>query len=512
MTYDPNSATVRDLQPCVTAPEPLAPAPVSVRFRAEPRTLKAAQNWAGFSTARPRGRRIEQVYFDTPQAALASHNMALHLCGQQRRHVLTLETLGEAFEVPLAMPEPAYEALGAEAEARISQVLDGEALQPVFTLDIKRVLRHVKTPSGVVEVAFDSGVIRNPPHSLPVYDITLALKAGDPTELTRVGLEFAAAFPRRLGCQTTLERGAQLVSGMAPTSPKVEPGLQGAPTVDAAISLFITGCLTQFTANFPVFEQGDAERAVHQMRVAMRRLRSVLGVFERAFPSAEFAAYRSQARAIAATLGQARDWDVFQALVGQGPRRAFPDETGFAALMAGAGAARAAGYAQVRALLDGPEVVRFVLGLQGFAARHGWRNAVAGEALAALAAPAAGFGQANLARQHRKIARRGKRLAALPPQQRHEIRKQLKKLRYTAEFFGGQPAAYIRAAAALQDRLGAANDAAGAIHLAARLQDADPATCRAAGIVMGYCGRDMAGDGAALRKAWKKFRRAKIFR
>jgi CHAD domain-containing protein len=87
--------------------------------------------------------------------------------------------------------------------------------------------------------------------------------------------------------------------------------------------------------------------------------------------------------------------------------------------------------------------------------------------------------------------------------------------RYAAEFFsfffgGARP--YIRAVAQLQDGLGAFNDAASATYL---LRDVEAATgpqaAKAAGIVLGWCGRGMGITDDNLRKVWKSFTRARPF-
>ena len=86
------------------------------------------------------------------------------------------------------------------------------------------------------------------------------------------------------------------------------------------------------------------------MRVAMRRLRSALGLFGRAFPHAEFEALRAESKRIAAVLGEARDWDVFVERLRDGALARFAGEPGFDRLMRRRGAKAAAGHAAVARL------------------------------------------------------------------------------------------------------------------------------------------------------------------
>ena len=58
-----------------------------------------------------------------------------------------------------------------------------------------------------------------------------------------------------------------------------------------------------------VLDLADIER-VHDMRVATRRLRAVLEIFEPCFPPKELGAALSQVKAIADALGERRDRDV----------------------------------------------------------------------------------------------------------------------------------------------------------------------------------------------------------
>jgi CHAD domain-containing protein len=250
------------------------------------------------------------------------------------------------------------------------------------------------------------------------------------------------------------------------------------------------------------------------MRVALRRLRAMLGLFHRAFPCPEFIGLREEAKQIASVLGEARNLDVFMALVREGPHAAFPDEAGFEEIIQDCEQRREAAYEAVRLLLAAPATTRFVLSAQAFVARSGWRNALPGEALPRLTVPAQEFGSQNLARLHHKLLKRGKHIVALSPHQRHELRIGLKKLRYVAELFGplfdnaAQVKTYSKSAARLQDQLGIFNDLNVAIEMVHQINGANT---RAAGIILGWCGRGAATDNGALKDNWRAFRKARLF-
>jgi triphosphatase len=236
-------------------------------------------------------------------------------------------------------------------------------------------------------------------------------------------------------------------------------------------------------------------------------------LFNREFPDAAFAVFCVQAKAIAATMGEARDWDVFIRLIEDGPGSAFPEEEGFAAVLQQAAAIRDAGYAECEKILASTETTRFVLALQAFMARHGWRNALSDEGLPRLTEPAKDFAAANVGRLHHKLLKRGKHFGQLVPHERHELRKDLKKIRYVADLFDGvlDVGKYTHTASKLQDELGFFNDLIAARGMAARLQHGDDVgISRAVGMVMGWCARGAAGDDAGLRDAWKDFRKVKV--
>ncbi len=518
--------------PAVAAP--VLPHPQIIKSASREIELKFLVAEAGFKATRQSAllggngrlapaKRMLTVYFDTEQGDLHQAKIALRMRAQRRGYIMALKWTDDSFSgmfergeieisTPLDVPDTAL--LGPEIATSLAQLTKGRALLPVFATDIRRAVHVLRTETSVIEIAFDSGAIIAGDAKMPVREIELELKSGDPADLYRLGISLAENFPVRLGTLSKAGRGALLAAGAAPAPVRALSPLAGTVLVDEAISALISHCLAQFTGNWPAFEAGDSVAAIHQMRVAMRRLRAMLGLFNRAFPCAEFSAFREAAKGIATAMGEARNLDVFIALVKSGPLAAFAGEAGFAGILAECGHRRDAAYEAVKECLADPGTTRFVLSLQAFTARRGWRNALSGDALARLTAPAADFAAANLARLHNRLMKRGKNFFSLPPHERHEVRIELKKLRYAADAFAGLFAArkqvrdYIRAAAALQDQLGLFNDFHTAAELVNSLAAADS---RAAGIILGWCARGAAGQDETLREAWKTFRKSKLF-
>jgi CHAD domain-containing protein len=276
--------------------------------------------------------------------------------------------------------------------------------------------------------------------------------------------------------------------------------------------------MLQFIGNWPGSLAGRSEGCVHQMRVALRRFRAALAMFDRTFPCEDFQALRQDAKVLASAMGEARDWDVFVGHVGAGPAEEFPNEPGLSRLVGMAQARALAGHASVRGLLDDPATTRFVLRALDVAARRTWRSGLDAAALALLVGPVTGFAARHLERLDRKVRKRGKRFASLPPEELHEVRIALKSVRYGADFFGhvfaeaGQARRYARRASALQDLLGLHNDRDVAGLLLQTLDlGGDREATFAAGLVMGWHGHAARTGRETLLDAWKAFLKAERY-
>jgi triphosphatase len=434
----------------------------------------------------------------------------LSITKARRGYTQTLRHGETTVTAPLADAAPDATAFGPGWDEPLATLLQGESFATAFTTQIKRLSRR----AGPVELHFESGHIQTAQEKLPIRELEMR---GPPAELYRLALALAEKHGLIIQPASLAQRGIWASGAIRPAAVKAGPGLPGGICLDDAVVALTQSCLTQFTANWPVFVPGTEVEAVHQMRVAMRRLRSILGLFNRNFSAPEFTTFRNEAKRIASLMGEARNWDVFTALLQSGPLQAFPHEPGFAAMLTQCAAYRATGYEAVRELLADPATTLFLLQAEMFLARHGWRNGLPVEALTGLTAPAQNFAAANLERLHRKVRRRGKNLTRLAAHEKHLTRIELKKLRYASDLFGSlfenrnKIRSYNRIAAGLQEELGHLNDLATAHELLLRLDGSTPDKARAIGIVLGWCAQAASGDDKQLAKRWKDFTETKPF-
>jgi CHAD domain-containing protein len=505
------------MEPSTTEPAtPQKAEPASVVLRFSLTFAAAAAITAGLAapTPPPRARHLTETWYDSPTHTLLRHGLALSTAKARRFYTQTLTQALAQGEISVtapiqdSLPDPA--AFGPGWQEPLDTLLQGEPLIPAFSTQIKRLTRQ----SGAVELHFESGHIQTSAEKLPFNELELR---GPAAEVFSLALALSETHNLLLQPATLAQRGIWAIGAIRPAAVKAGPGLTGPICLDDAVATLTQSCLTQFTANWAVFAAGLEVESVHQLRVAMRRLRSVLGLFNRNFAAPEFAAFRIEAKRLATLMGEARNWDVFTALLRAGPIEAFPHEPGFAVMLSQCADFRTAGYTAVRELLANPTTTRFILSAELFLARHGWRNGLEVEALASLTAPAQVFAAANLERLHRKVRRRGKHLSRVGAHEKHLTRIELKKLRYTADLFGGlfdgrgKIKTYNRIAAALQEELGTLNDLATAETLLARLDCTTPDNARAIGIVLGWCAHAAASDGKQLGKLWKDFTETKPF-
>ncbi len=253
---------------------------------------------------------------------------------------------------------------------------------------------------------------------------------------------------------------------------------------------------------------------VHQMRVAFRRMRSVLQVFRSAVPKDASREWAEEMRWLANQLGPARDLDVFIE-EGLGAVSGKLSLRGADALAAIAREHRQQAYVQVNEMLDGDRYATFKRRFPQWVEREGWRPTEAGDKTSAkLDAPVIPFARRLLDKQERLVLKAGSHVDRDSAEEMHELRIRCKKLRYATEFF--QPLfpgmnAYIEHMKGLQDLLGVMNDIAVMAHILDELLGDDPAaeTAMYAGGLVGWRTRQFFEIKDSFGERWEELVDAK---
>lgn len=477
-----------------------------------------------------RTRRLLSLYYDTPRLDLNRQRVALRLRKVGRRWIQTVKAEGTVsaglhrrpeWEAPLAGGRPDFSRLGDPGLERVfGAAAVRDRLQPVFCVDVHRTTRALRFPDGTrAELAVDRGEVRAGARAHGLSEIELELESGSPRPLFELALELQRSLPLEVEMASKAERGYRLLAAGTPPAVKARlPALAADVSVNDALKAIAAACVSQLAANTEGVRGGGDGEFLHQMRVALRRLRSALSTFAAAYPQALFAPVRDELRWLGGELGPARDWDVFMTETLPPVREVFPGHAGLARLAGVCRRLQRSASARARAAADSPRFRRLMLGLSAWINCEPWLSGLTPEQIEAVQGPLKPLAGRILRERCRRVAKRGKRHRALAPAELHALRIAVKKLRYAAEFFAGlYPArasrGYIARLQGLQEALGALNDGATCARLleeAAR-STRDAAALEAVGIVGQWTARMALKRRQALERAWQAFRGEKPF-
>lgn len=488
---------------------------VELKLRVPPdrlQQLAACPVLADRALAPPRRRELASTYFDTPDRRLARRGLALRVRRVGRRRIQTLKAASQGtsaladraeWEVPIAGEAPDLAAFpDPAAREAAGLVLPGE-LAPVFETRIERTELAVgwpqrEQPEAVIAVAIDRGIIRADGKEEPVSELELELERGSERALAALAEALRGVAPLSVETRDKAVRGWALAAGLVPP-PKKAAKLELEPDLTVAETFRKIGraCLGHWLANEVPAADGRDVEGVHQLRVALRRLRSAFSIFRSVLPEADRERLVGELRWLLGELGPARDRDVLAHDLLPPLRESGVLAEELAALDDALARGRPALYERVRGALASRRYADLALDLAIWLELERFTERASAEARAVLEGPILPFARDALERRWRKAKKRGRKFDRLTAEERHALRIAIKKLRYGLDFFaslwpGAETRKFARRLAELQDRLGHLNDVAVAEGLAravaaeSRGEPAGGAVALAAGAVIGW--------------------------
>lgn len=410
-------------------------------------------------------------YFDTPNRALQKAGLTLRIRQEGERRIQTVKAGSGQIglfdraewesDVSGDEPDPAAWA-GTAAEPVLAEA--GAPPQALFSTVIMRRVHPVSYGESRILVTLDEGRIESAAGDAALCELELELNQGRVGDLFALAQALAETAPLRLGILSKSARGFGVLDGEGP-SPVKAGAVDLSPDADAG-TVFRTvarSCLRHLRLNETAFLEGPHDpSALHQMRVALRRLRSALSLFAPLFEDDPKAALLAdELKRVTEPFGEARNLDVFLHDTLPVLAESTPNNGTLDAIGEKARAARDQAYAAVSDILASPQWRSLLLDIAGWVEAGPWSGQDAARQ------DGRHFAAGILDRARRRVKKRGKGLRHLDPHTRHRVRISAKKLRYGAEFFAGlfpKPKAQKRqkafgdALSDLQDHLGALND------------------------------------------------------
>lgn len=161
-----------------------------VKFRATPEILeKIRQDLPGAETRFS----METTYYDTPAGDLSARHFTLRHRRENQISVCALKT-------PASQGRNEYEVVAPTIEEALPELckLSGHTLptqlQPVCGAKFQRIAKTLTIPGAVAELALDKGILTGGGKEIPLGELELELKDGDPAALVCYAAGLSAKY------------------------------------------------------------------------------------------------------------------------------------------------------------------------------------------------------------------------------------------------------------------------------------------------------------------------------
>ncbi len=291
---------------------------VELKFDIDPAHVSRLLELPYFSEGAERKRQIS-VYFDTPKGKLRRNGWVFRIRQRDGRYVQTvkrsIEAAGlfdrEEWEFEVDGPDPDQKAIEKTPLAELLKSRRIRQLIPICRCDIDRSSWTVTAGKAQVEISLDEGLIEAQNACESVHEIELELKSGELGDLLALARKIVSRVPAKIGVAAKSERGFALHEGKKPAPLKAAAvELDAEMAVAQGFAAVAASCIKHFRMNEPlVIAQRDPE-ALHQLRVAIRRMRSAVWLFRPALRDGKLDEFSDRLRRFTRELGAARNIDV----------------------------------------------------------------------------------------------------------------------------------------------------------------------------------------------------------
>jgi triphosphatase len=230
----------------------------------------------------------ESIYFDTDDLRLKRNHVELCLRNKGGHLVQRIKARRQgdngracrSAEISLSALQPNLDHVRTLIPPNVRDAISPSALKPCFRTRFSRISHQFANDSRTTQISFDDGHIEARGRSQAISEVEFKLKGGELASYTKDCLAFLGRVPAALLVESKAARGYRLAADELPCAVSASDLIipWNVPLPEA-----ITGVLRHsfqhFLDNHPAVTLGGAPESIHQMRVAMRRLRSAIRMF-----------------------------------------------------------------------------------------------------------------------------------------------------------------------------------------------------------------------------------------
>lgn len=291
------------------------------RLRDNPALLKMALFQSSQSDLR-------SIYFDTADFRLRRKRASLRVRWDGRQWVQTLKRrtrlkhgLSNPVEIESIVEHSNVDIAGIDDpdhRSWLKKVVSGQQLSPVFETNMRRSTTLVDVGgTGTVEVVIDAGTVGNDERTDEFSEVELELKAGTAHAILTTSeilfdQEYVAASD-----SSKAERGYALIAGADDAQPPAKsgrsfqrPALSSQMPMDEALKMIGRSAADQVLGNWDLLAASDHPEVPHQLRVGLRRFRTALKIIKSTTGTGDLRRLSKDARQLGRIVGRLRNADV----------------------------------------------------------------------------------------------------------------------------------------------------------------------------------------------------------
>jgi triphosphatase len=379
------------------------------------------------------------LYLDTQAVAIGNHGLALfvHRSGEISSNDIkaTVGNVAQGLPAPegwTRSAEPLSAATPAEARRWLGSLQrrrSAQSLRVLFQIETQET--RWRTRAGDAEIRLDRARIAANRSQAWFATVNFAGKRGP--DFFRLLAEIAPPAKLRMSAETVALHGYRFCGVLCDSYVTAfAPELAANMDTETAFRSIARACLDHFLVNEAAVRRMRDREAVHQCRVALRRLSTSLRLFSSLVSGAGRDALRADLKELTTHLEKARDLDVLIAdVIAPVIGSASPDAA--KSLLRSIEERRNTAYDELIAALSAPQAATLFLRIAEWIEAGDWsrdseRAEQRGENIAC-------FAERKLAKAARKFKAHCVEIEEADQEQRHRIRIRAKNLRYSVEFF-----------------------------------------------------------------------------